>query len=941
MTFAEKMLEAAEEGIVLLKNENQVLPLKASDTVNVFGRIQFDFYRSGTGSGGSVHVPYTTNLTDSLIENEKNGSAKVNKELAQLYRDWIKDNPFDMGKGWAQEPYSQKDMDIEVSLAKECASKASQSSNKAIYVIGRLAGEDKDFVNEKGAWLLSDTERKNIETLCSQFENVIIVFNTCGIMDTSWIEDSAFNGHIKAVLYVWHGGQEGGRASANILCGKTVPSGKLTDTIAYKLEDYPSTKNFAGEINFYQEDIYVGYRYFSTFAPDKVMFPFGFGLSYAQFEFGKPQIILNEKELKSDSKITVKINVKNVSKDFAGKEIVQLYYQAPSAPLATPSRQLCAFNKTKLLQPGESETLELSFELFRMASYDDSGVTGNPYVWILQAGEYRLFAGTDVASAKEVKESDENAAITLKSQIVIEQLKQACAPSTSFKRIKQGKLLADGTYELLEEDTPLNKVDLAKRINENLPSDIPFTGNKGITFEDVKRDNKLMDAFIAQLNPVELATMIRGEGMLSRKVTPGIAAAFGGLSETLHDVYKIPAAGCSDGPSGIRLDTGVEANLMPIGTLLACSWNLPLIEELYVYEGKELLQNQIDTLLGPGINIHRNPLNGRNFEYFSEDPLLTGFITCAEVRGIQKGGSNATAKHYALNSQETLRRKADAIVSERALREIYLKAFEIGVKESSLNSIMTSYNPIDGHWAGSNYDLVNTILRQEWGYKGIVMTDWWASMNDCVEGGKETVRDTASMIRAGTDVYMVVENDGAERNAVDDNIPSSLESGKLKSGELQLAVRHILDFILNAPVSKRELGELVKIEKIEPLCDSVSGELSKLEKVCGEKSFVPVEHKEYALQIEEDGIYSVQGFICKVENTLSQSSTIIYLNDKPAASFDCRTTAGNDVFINATQLKLQKGIYKVRMEHTKKGIDLKSLNITVFNYNPVNAGVLS
>ena len=939
MTFAEKMLEAAEEGIVLLKNENQVLPLKSTDTVNVFGRIQFDFYRSGTGSGGSVHVPYTTNLTDSLIENEKNGFARVNKELAQLYRDWIKENPFDVGKGWAQEPYTQKDMEITASLAKDCASKAEQASNKAIYVIGRLAGEDKDFVNEKGSWLLSDEERKNIETITSAFENVIIVFNTCGIMDTSWINDAAFKGRIKSVLYVWHGGQEGGRASANIICGKCVPSGKLTDTIAYRLEDYPSTKNFAKDVNFYEEDIYVGYRYFSTFAPDKVMFPFGFGLSYAKFEIGKAEIISDLKNLKADSKITVKISVKNISKDFSGKEILQLYYKAPDKPLATPARQLAAFNKTRLLKPGESESLELTFELSRMASYDDSGASGNPYAWILQAGQYRLFAGTDLASASEVTGPDGAAAITLDSLIVIEQLEQCLAPSSRFKRIKQGKLLADGTYRLEEEDVPLSKVDLTKRIQNHLPESLPFTGNKGITFEDVKRDRKLMDAFIAQLNPVELATMVRGEGMLSRKVTPGIAAAFGGLSESLHDIYKIPAAGCSDGPSGIRLDTGLEANLMPIGTLLACSWNLPLVEELYVFEGKELLQNQIDALLGPGINIHRNPLNGRNFEYFSEDPLLTGFFTCAEVRGIQKGGSNATAKHYALNSQETSRRKADAILSERALREIYLKAFEIGVKESGLNSIMTAYNPIDGHWAGSNYDLVNSILRQEWNYKGIVMTDWWASMNDCVDGGKETVRDTASMVRAGTDIYMVVENDGAERNAVDDNIPSSLENGKLTLGELQTAVRHILDFILASPVSKRELGELVKIEKIEPLADA--SELSGLEEIASDKNFIPEEHKNYALKIEKDGIYSVQGVICKVENTVSQSSTIIYINDSPAASFDCRTTAGSDVFINATQIKMKQGCYKIRMEHTKKGIDLKSLNVTTFNYNPVNAGVLS
>ena len=935
MTFSEKMIEAAREGVVLLKNDNHTLPLLKDDTVSVFGRIQFEFYRSGTGSGGSVHVPYNTNLTDSLIEMEdKGGFAKVNRELAELYRNWLKDNPFDNGGGkWASEPFTQVDMEISAALAADCAKK----TGKALYVIGRLAGEDRDFVNEKGSWLLSDIEKKNLEVLCGAFEKVVVVFNTCGIMDTSWINAPEFKGHLTAAMYVWHGGQEGGRAAAEVLNGVTSPSGKLTDTIAYKLEDYPSTKNFAGELNYYQEDIYVGYRYFSTFAKDKVLFPFGFGLSYAEFELGKPVLTVSG-DVNSgagDAKITVKVDVKNISKDYSGKEVVQVYYKAPNSPLQTPSRQLAAFGKTKLLAPGQSETLEMSFELSRMASYDDSGVTGNPYSWILQAGDYSVFAGTDVASAREVLLNGKPA-VTLTSAIVLEKLEQACAPDLAFKRLKQGKASADGKVEELEEDVPLSKVDLAERIKAHLPEEIKYTGNKGITFDDVKRDRKLLKDFVAQLNVDELSTMIRGEGMLSRKVTPGIAAAYGGLSEVLHDTYKIPVAGCSDGPSGIRMDTGTEANLMPIGTQLACSWNLPLIKELYVFEGKELFANNIDALLGPGINIHRNPLNGRNFEYFSEDPLLTGLIACAEIEGIHEGGSNGTIKHYALNSQETARRKADAIVSERALREIYLKGFEIAVKGRVLNSIMTSYNPIQGHWAASNYDLVNTILRQEWGYNGVVMTDWWCSMNDCVDKSFLSVKNSASMLRAGTDVYMVVENDGAARNSYGDNIKESLEKGTFTLGELQVAVLRLLTFILDAPVSKRELGDLIKIDSVEPCAEN----LSSLEKIKPEAELLPVENKEYALELDEDGIYSVHGIMCKVENTLSQSSTIVFINDNPMASFVCRTTNGNDVFVNATQIKMKKGVYKIRMEHTKGGIELKMLRFSTFNFNPVAAGVL-
>ena len=848
MTFSEKMLEAAQEGAVLLKNENQTLPLTSSDTVSVFGRMQFDFYRSGTGSGGSVHVPYITNLTDSLIDLENAGSsAKINRELAETYKNWIKENPFDNGNGWATEPFTQKDMEISDALAAECAEK----STKALYVIGRLAGEDRDFVNEKGSWLLSDTERKNISVLCGAFDKVVIVFNTCGIMDTAWINDAEFKNHIQSVIYVWHGGQEGGRAAANVLTGKACPGGKLTDTIALKLEDYPSTSNFAKEKNYYKEDIYVGYRYFSTFAKDKVLFPFGFGLSYAKFELGQPSLSVTGDltSSKGDAKITVKVSVKNVSKDFAGKEVVQLYYKAPSAPLQTPCRQLAAFAKTKLLQPGQSETLEISFDLARMASYDDSGVTGNPYSWVLQAGEYKIYTGTDVATAKEVTQGGK-AALTLPSLLVIEKCEQAGAPDENFKRLCQ----TDGTEGKMseaEEEVPLTKVDLAARIKAHLPEEIPYTGNKGITFEDVKKDRSRLKDFIGQLDADQLATMIRGEGMLSRKVTPGIASAFGGLSEVLHDTYKIPVAGCSDGPSGIRMDTGTEASLVPIGTQLASSWNLPLIQELYVFLGKEVTANNIDALLGPGMNIHRNPLNGRNFEYFSEDPLLTGLVACAEIEGIHEGDSNATVKHYALNSQETARRKADAIVSERALREIYLKGFEIAVKGRTLNSIMTSYNPIQGHWAASNYDLVNTILRQEWGYTGLVMTDWWCSMNDCVDKSFLSVKNTSSMLRAGTDVYMVVDNNGSEKNSYGDNINENIKNGKFTLGELQLAVIHILNFILDAPVSKRPLGDLINVESVSPS----SEDLSAFEVIKGESDFVPAENKEYCLELEEDGIY--------------------------------------------------------------------------------------
>src|SRR5690606_37415463 len=288
-----------------------------------------------------------------------------------------------------------------------------------------------------------------------------------------------------------------------------------------------------------------------------------------------------------------------------------------------------------------------------------------------------------------------------------------------FTRMKPGSRKEDGSYELTFEAVPKRKISIAERIERNLPRTLEQTGDRGYKLRDVHEGKVSIEAFIAQLSDQDLATIVRGEGMVSPLVTPGTASAFGGVSDQLLN-FGIPVGCTADGPSGIRMDSGDKATQVSIGTLLAATWNVELVEELYVMEGQELLRNNIDTLLGPGLNIRRSPLNGRNFEYFSEDPLISGAFAAACTRGIISGGSYATLKHFACNNQEKHRSKVDAVVSERALREIYLKGFEIAVKEGGANSIMTSYNPVNGHWAASNYDLNTTILRGEWGFKGIV-----------------------------------------------------------------------------------------------------------------------------------------------------------------------------------------------------------------------------
>ena len=353
-----------------------------------------------------------------------------------------------------------------------------------------------------------------------------------------------------------------------------------------------------------------------------------------------------------------------------------------------------------------------------MASYDDSGVTGHKSAYVLEEGTYAFYVGGDVRAAAFA------AGFELEELIVLEQLEEAVAPVEPFDILKPGMVKGRAKEEASEEQgmssceakyvpVATRTVDLAGRVTKRMPKTYEYTGDKGYKLADAADGKVSMEDFVAQLSDEELAAIVRGEGMCSPKVTPGIAGAFGGVTESLKG-FGIPIAGCSDGPSGIRMDCGTLAFAMPNGTLLAATFNERLSTKLYEWEGLELRKDKIDTLLGPGMNIHRNPLNGRNFEYFSEDPLLTGKMAAAQLKGMHKYGVTGTIKHFACNNQETNRHGVQAVVSERALREIYLKGFEIAVKEGGAYSIMTSYNPLNGFWSASSYDLLTTILRGEW-----------------------------------------------------------------------------------------------------------------------------------------------------------------------------------------------------------------------------------
>ena len=766
--YARLARQAVAEGCVLLENKDQILPLKKGEHVAVFGRMAFHYYKSGLGSGGLVNTRYVTGIMDALKENKE---ILLDEKLIKIYTDWILENPYDEGQGWGRVPWSQKEMKVTEEML-DCA----RDNDVSMIIIGRTAGEDQDNNAKAGSYYLTETEEDMIRRVCEVSKRTVVVLNVGNIIDMRWVKKY----QPQAVLYVWQGGQEGGSGVADVLTGKICACGKLPDTIAADINDYPSTANFGDPFkNYYKEDIYVGYRYFETFAKDKVLYPFGYGLSYTTFEI-KAKISENTKD-----KFKVAVVVRNTG-NVKGKEVVQVYAKVPQGKLGNPEKKLVGFVKTKELNPGEKEEICIVVPKYDMASYDDSGITGYKSCYVLEEGTYEIFAGSDVRSA-------EMAGCYEEKFCVVEKLQESYAPVEKFKRMK-AVLMPDGTYQAVTEDVPVRTVDPQKRRKEKMPEELAYTGDRGYKLVDVLDKKVTMDEFVAQIREDDLIAMFRGEGMCSPKVTAGTAAAFGGVTESLRTL-GIPVGCCADGPSGIRMDCGTKAFSLPNGTLLGSTFNTKLVGELYEMVGQELRLNKIDSLLGPGMNIHRNPLNGRNFEYISEDPILTGRICAAQVKAMGKWGIGSTVKHFCANNQEVGRSTSDSVISERCLREIYLKGFEIAVREGGARSVMTTYGSVNGLWTAGSYDLCTTILREEWGFEGIVMTDWWAKAN--YEGHGPEVSVKAPMIAAQNDLYMVVND--AKVNPENDDVEEMLRAGKITLGELQRNASNILRFLIKSP----------------------------------------------------------------------------------------------------------------------------------------------
>ena len=756
----------AADGIVLLKNDRKTLPIRKGERVAVFGRCAVDYFTVGYGSGGDVVAPYKSSLMDGLSEHK----VKLFEPLAETYRKWCTSSVNVPDEGfWGHWPMSHPEMPI----SKEMVAAAAASSDLALVVIGRAAGEDRENKLKKGSFYLTDAERDLLKKVCNFFSRVAVILDCGNIIDMSWAEE--FGDQIGAILYAWQGGMESGFALADVLTGAVNPSGRLTDTIARHYEDYPSSKYFGGKrYNEYVEDSYVGYRYFETFARDKVLYPFGYGLSYTDFSVKSEASVSNHT-------VTVDANVTNIG-DYPGRYVLQAYLECPCGKLGKPHRILTAFEKTQLLQPGQSQELTLNFYLDDFASFDDSGITGYPNSYLLEPGTYRIAAGADVRSAETIFCFD------LPELVVTQVLTEYAAvyPGTAFNR------MVNRNGHLSLEQVPVAQKDLKSEILTRIPNNHTYMTDQLYTFQDVLEGNCDAAQFVSQFTDEELDEISHGAGMMN--YSPGAlgnAGAFGGVTKSLQS-RGLPAVITTDGPSGIRVKS--TCSLLPCGTALASTFDPDAVLKLYRMVGKEMLIKGSDMLLAPGMNIHRDPLCGRNFEYFSEDPYLTGKMAAAVIKGIQHNGVSACPKHFACNNQETHRHRNDSRLSQRALREIYLKGFEMAVKDAKPMAIMTSYNLINGVWAHYHYELVTGILRGEWGFDGLVITDWW--MQPGASREFPNITNDALRIRAGVDVLMPGE-------FKDRTIPNSLKDpGGIKRSEAEAVAAHVVNFLVR--LSSRE-----------------------------------------------------------------------------------------------------------------------------------------
>ena len=812
--------EAAAEGFVLLKNEAQTLPLKPGTKIGLYGAGAVRTIKGGTGSG-DVNNRYNVNIYDGL----KNAGYEITSvewldgydscyiQARESWKSEISRKLTEECNGNFFEAYSTTPFSMPAGAAIDEAAAKEDGAEIGMYVLARIAGENADRRDEAGDYYITEEERAQIAALCEAYEKVILVVNTGGLIDLAFTDEFP---NITAVLQFVQAGQEGGNALAGVISGKVTPSGKLVDSWALDYMDYPNAAYFShksGDIyrEEYREGIYVGYRYFDTFDVP-VRYSFGYGLSYTEFDIKVSGI---SKQISAQGKptLSVSVDVINTGAAYSGKEVVQVYVSCPQGKLPKEFRRLAAFGKTKLLAPGETQSLTLSMDLYQLASYSEEQAA-----WLLETGTYGIWVGNALSTAALC------GTFVLDETKVLVQCEHICPLKESLEELQpdKAKLEEKQTAWLRKaEERKLPKVQISAK---ELPTET-------VVYEKLQdqypgRAGEIVD----QLSTEELIALATGDPAKDQgasalgsagQTVPGAAAETVTVAEKAP--YYVASIVLADGPAGLRLrseyqvreDGSIDGGdfldgfengyfaepkelkgivyhqyctAIPVGTLLAQSWNLELMHTLGRMIAGEMNEFEVTLWLAPGMNIHRNPLCGRNFEYYSEDPLLAGSMAAAMTQGVQSiPGCGTTIKHFACNNQEDNRMGSDSILSERTLREIYLKGFETAIRSAQPMAMMTSYNLINGVHAANNYDICTKAARDEWGFAGAIMTDWTTTTDSTA--GECTA---AGCMKAGND--MVMPGDMRDHAS----IRQALKDGTLDIRELKRCVYHTIKIILQS-----------------------------------------------------------------------------------------------------------------------------------------------
>lgn len=846
----------AGECMVLLEN-NGCLPLKNMGKIALYGNGARQTVKGGTGSG-DVNSRFVVNVEQGLetagftvttkgwLDAQTEAANKEHKAFMDHIAQRAKDEKKSLGAVMMDEQFLPKAL---VPVTPQMVQES--DTDTAVYVLARNSGEGADRFNVPGDYQLLPQEIENLRLLGENYKNVVVLLNIGGVINVQTIREIP---GISAVLFICQSGNVGGFAVADVLTGKSIPSGRLADTWAVRYEDYPSSAEFSHnngnwDDEYYKDGIFVGYRYFDTFgvAP---LYPFGYGRNYTEFEMNPLSFFANEKN------VCVEVKVTNIGNAFHGREVVQVYGSAPKGTLEKPYQVLCGFGKTDDLAPGQSQTLKITFPLRNLESYDPKKAA-----YVLEEGTYYIRVGSSSRNTHIV------GALYLEDTAITKQVKNIFAIDREFEEISTNNTQPytyDGEADE-KQSAPVIPLFAAKIPCENVvysAAPAPFTKpetEEVITFNHVRAGKYTLKDLVSQLSVEEMAdfcvgTSRNGVGSAVGAAARRVVGAAGDTSVQL--AYRgIGTMTNADGPAGLRLTSHFRVNekgemtfsaqnfekivdgvpekqpnetdyyqyctAIPIATLLASSWDMELIRSMGDIVGAELERFGVQVWLAPGMNIHRNPLCGRNFEYFSEDPLLSGLCAANDVLGAQSHkGIGTSIKHFLANNQEDNRMFINAHIHERALREIYLRNFGVAMQAAQPMTIMTSYNLINGTHAANSYDAITNYARDEMGFAGYVMTDWCTSIEALAPmfakpNPKYPCSSSVGCILAGNDLQMP----GCEKNVTD--IVVGVQNGEIPLGVLQTCVLRMLEVDIRCASSdtaclwseNHETREFVTVEK--------------------------------------------------------------------------------------------------------------------------------